>query len=77
MISSDDLEAKFPDMSPISSPPTLFTMNGCGLTIYGNRDRDAATQTYVKTRSICLIFIPIIPIDAYRVADADQASATR
>ena len=37
---------------------------------YGNRDYDPETGTYVKTVWATLIFIPILPLGAYRVADA-------
>ena len=60
----------FPEMQPFKSPPSLFTINGFGLGMYGKRDFDAATGTYIKTRCLCAIFIPIFPLDAYRVANA-------
>lgn len=60
----------FPAMRPIKSPPSLFTINGFGLGMYGKRSFDAATGTYIKTRCLCALFIPIFPVDAYRVANA-------
>ncbi|MEM1083303.1 MAG: hypothetical protein AAGI48_04215 [Verrucomicrobiota bacterium] len=65
-----DLREKFPRMKPVSSAPSLFTINGCGLGMYGSRDVDQETGTYIKTRCVTLIFIPLIPLDCYRVADA-------
>lgn len=67
-----DLKSRFPDMTPLSSPPVLFTMNGVGTTVYGHRDYDAETQTYVKTMYFCVVFIPVIALRAYRVADAES-----
>lgn len=65
-----NLSEKFPDMTPLRGAPSLGTINGVGVTLTGRRDFDAETGTYVKTRSICFLFIPLIPIDAFRVADA-------
>lgn len=57
-------------MRPVKSPPSLFKVNGCGVGMYGRRDFDAATGTYLKTRCACLVFVPVLPLDTYRVADA-------
>jgi tetratricopeptide (TPR) repeat protein len=69
-MSDFDLESKFPDLRPIRSAPSLFSVNGCGLNVYGSRDFDEETGTYVKTRCICLLFIPLVALDAFRVAAA-------
>ncbi len=66
----DQIRVKFPHLKPIKSPPSLATVNGIGLSVFGKRDFDAETNTYVKTRCFCFVFIPLIAIDAYRVADA-------
>lgn len=63
-----------PEVRPLKSPPSLFTLNGCGVGMYGKRDFDAATGTYTKTRCLCLVFFPIFALDAYRVADASSRS---
>lgn len=65
-----DLQDLFPNLKPISSPPTLFTLNGFGFSMYGKRDFDPQTNTYIKTHCICALFIPIFTLGAYRVADA-------
>jgi len=65
-----DLSDKVPEMRPCNGPPSLFMINGCGLTVYGRRDYDSETGTYLKTHVFCLLFIPIIALRAYRVADA-------
>lgn len=65
-----DLQQRFPNMKPVARPPSLFTINGIGVSMYGRRDFDAATNTYIKTRCFCIIFIPVFPLDSYRVADA-------
>ncbi|OAI48398.1 hypothetical protein AYO44_07125 [Planctomycetaceae bacterium SCGC AG-212-F19] len=63
---------KFPDMKPISSPPGMMTINGIGTSVYGGRDHDPDTGTYIKTLCFCFLFVPIIALGAYRVADARQ-----
>ncbi|MDC0667871.1 hypothetical protein [Nannocystis radixulma] len=56
---------------PLKRAPVLFSFNGCGVRILGDRDlRDDGT--YVTTRYATFIFIPLVPIDAYRVAPADD-----
>jgi hypothetical protein len=67
-----DLNELFPMMKPVSSPPSLFTLNGFGLGLYGRREFARVTGTYIKTRCICALFIPLLPLDAYRVADAEE-----
>lgn len=67
----DDLRTRFPDMEPVTSSPSLGSINGIGLMMYGRRDVDAETGTYIKTRCACLIFLPVLAIDAWRVADAN------
>ena len=67
-----DLKEKFPSMTPVKSPPSLFTFNGCGVGLYGKRDADAQTGTYVATWCLCLLFVPILALRAYRVARASN-----
>jgi hypothetical protein len=67
---ADSLEERFPDMKPITAVPPLGLVYGIGTTVYGGRDHDAQTGTYVKTHCFCLLFVPILAIGAYRVADA-------
>lgn len=64
------LREKFPNMRPLTTPPSLFRVNGIGVSVYGRRDPDEETGTYIKTLCICFLFIPLIPLAAYRVADA-------
>src|SRR5262245_35537721 len=66
------LEERFPEMKPINSPPSLWTVNGIGTMAYGARDYDPMTHTYVKTQCLCLVFIPVLALGAYRVADAPE-----
>ncbi len=55
---------------PISSAPTLFSLNGFGLGMYGSRDRIGSTV--IKTHSICMLFVPVMPLSAYRVESAED-----
>jgi hypothetical protein len=58
---------KYPEMRPVRSAPWLFNVHGIGAAFYGDRDRDAATGTYVKTHCLCLMFVPVLALGAYRV----------
>src|SRR5687768_13495431 len=66
------LQERFPKMRPLKNPPTLYTMNGFGVSVYGNRDADIETGTYVKTYCLCALFIPVFALCAYRVANAEE-----
>ena len=55
---------------PITSAPTLFRMNGFGLGMYGSRDRIGSTV--IKTHSVCMLFVPVMPLSAYRVESAED-----
>lgn len=67
-----ELRQLFPKMKPVKSAPSMFTINGVGLSVYGKRDVHPPTGSYVKTHCICLLFIPIIALGAYRVIEADE-----
>jgi hypothetical protein len=71
-MSDIDLQSKFPQMQPIRSTPSLFLWNGCGMTLYGRRDFDVDTYTYVKTYCFCLLFLPILALKAFRLADTNR-----
>lgn len=66
------LEQRFPEMRLISSPPPLASINGIGATVYGSRDFDRETGTYVTTHFFTVVFVPVFALGAYRVADAPQ-----
>ncbi len=68
----DDLRSKFPELQPVSGVPLLFNIFGCGLILYGRRNEDAETQTFVRTRYFCILFIPLLALGAYRKALTDQ-----
>ncbi len=58
------------ELKPISRAPSLSTFNSVGFGVYGARDRDD-DGAYSLTRFIVILFIPIFPIDAYRVYAED------
>lgn len=51
---------------PLGSAPAMFTMNGIGTRLYGSRD-ERPDGTHVATLCLCLLYIPIFPLAAYRV----------
>jgi hypothetical protein len=63
-----DLKQKFPNMTPIQSAPSLSTINGIGFRLYGSRDADAYTGTHVATWCFTLLYVPVLMLRAYRVA---------
>ena len=66
--SPDDWQSKFPDMQPVTSAPSMATVNGIGTMAYGRRDYDAETNTYVKTLCFTVVFLPLF---AVRFRDID------
>lgn len=57
----------YANLRPISSPPSLRTINGIGFTLYGSTDVDSATGSYLTTYYFCFFFVPLFPICRYRV----------
>lgn len=58
------------DVTPLTSAPSMSTINGIGTKLYGRRDEDALTGTYIATLYFVVFFIPICPLSCYRVRDA-------
>lgn len=56
---------------PLQSAPPLFRINGCGVGLYGERDR-TEDGWYIATYCVCLLWIPILPLTAYRVRKVDD-----
>ncbi|MCE9580743.1 MAG: hypothetical protein K8W52_46915, partial [Deltaproteobacteria bacterium] len=54
---------------PLKGTPTLGRLNGFGAGFYGERDA-RPDGTYVTTHCISALFIPVLPLGAYRVARA-------
>jgi tetratricopeptide (TPR) repeat protein len=65
-----DPSTRFTDLTPIRSEPPQYHFFGCGLYLYGDRDFDVETQSFVRTLCFCLLYIPLIPMAAYRAAPA-------
>lgn len=54
----------------IGSPPTMSTINGIGTRLYGKRNYDPASQSYIATLYFTFFYAPIFPLSSYRVKDA-------
>jgi hypothetical protein len=67
-----DAFTKFPDLRPVKSPPPLHHLWGFGLYLYGERDFDLETVSFVRTLCFCLLYIPVLPLRAYRVTPTDD-----
>jgi hypothetical protein len=55
--------------TPLTSPPSMMTLNGFGVRIYGRRDR-RKDGSYIGTRYLTALFVPVFPLDAFRMSDA-------
>lgn len=55
------------DTKPIKKAPSLHTINGIGTTLYGWKDYDPATGTYISTLYFVFFAIPLFPIARYRI----------
>lgn len=54
---------------PLKGAPMLGRLNGFGCAFYGERDVDV-DGTYVTTHCVSALFLPVLPLGAYRVARA-------
>jgi hypothetical protein len=59
--------AKFGDLEPLTSAPSLHTINGIGTTLYGATDFDAGTGSHMSTLYFVFLAIPLFPLARYRV----------
>jgi tetratricopeptide (TPR) repeat protein len=57
----------YAQMEPVASAPTLYTINGVGSVLYGQRDYDARTQSYIATLYFAVLWVPLLPLACYRV----------
>lgn len=64
-------EQKAPRPLKNGQTPTLWTYNGIGVGFAGRRDR-WDDGSYCTTHCIKLIYIPVWPLGAYRVADGEE-----
>jgi hypothetical protein len=55
---------------PVATAPSMGTINGIGTKLYGRRNYDSQTATYIATLYITFFYVPVIPIASYRVKDA-------
>jgi tetratricopeptide (TPR) repeat protein len=51
--------------------PIVSTIHAFGPSFFGEREFDQATGSYVANQWLTFLFVPIFPLGAYRVADAD------
>lgn len=61
------------DLAPITSAPSLRTINGIGCKLYGSTDTDPATGSYLSTYYFVFFFIPIFPLCRYRVTSSGDS----
>lgn len=56
----------------VGKPPHLQRVNGIGTGMYGGSAHDREDGTYVKTRFLSLVFVPVFPLDQWLVRDARE-----
>jgi hypothetical protein len=60
------------ELQPVTSAPSLFTLNGFGFKLYGSSDEDM-DDSYMTTHYLVFFFIPVAPLARYRVIrDGDR-----
>jgi hypothetical protein len=67
LLTASKNKALYGDLTPISSAPTLSSINGFGFTLYGSTDLDPISHSHIATYYFTALFIPIFPITRYRV----------
>ena len=55
------------ELKPISSAPSLRTVNTVGFKLYGRSDYDEDSNSYATTHYFVAFFLPIFPVGRYRV----------
>ncbi len=55
------------DLEPIKSAPSLYTINGFGVALYGNTDKNPSDGSYMATYYLVFFFVPVLPLARYRV----------
>lgn len=55
------------DLEPIKSAPSLYTINGFGVTLYGSADKNPSDGSYMATYYLVFFFVPVLPLARYRV----------
>jgi hypothetical protein len=63
---------RFPDMIPVESVPSLNMIFGFGFGMFGERNFDKQTNTYVTTVFLFIFFIPIFAFGSFRVGEASE-----
>ena len=67
-----ELQDRFPELTPVSRPPTLITWNGIGSHLYGRSRVDEETGTHCVTQFLVVLFLPIFAPRSLRVAPSGE-----
>ena len=60
------------DLQPIKSAPSLYAINGFGVTLYGNTDKNPSDGSYMATYYMVFFFVPVLPLARYRVIPTES-----
>lgn len=60
-------------LEPVKSAPSLRTINGIGVALYGNTDLNPSDGSYMATYYLVFLFIPVFPLARYRVISSGNS----
>src|SRR5262249_34196850 len=66
-------KALYGNLKPLSSAPSLWTINGIGCALYGSTEPDPENGSYLATYYFTFLWIPLFPICRYRVIRSGEA----
>ena len=73
LLTASQNKALYGNLTPVSSAPTLSSINGFGFTLYGSTDLDPVSRSHIATYYFTALFIPVFPIARYRVIQNDNS----
>ncbi|MCR4317323.1 MAG: hypothetical protein NUW37_13375 [Planctomycetes bacterium] len=61
-------------VKPVAKAPALSTVNGVGTMLYGKSELDSRDGTYIATRYITFLYVPVWPLKQYLVRSHSSGS---
>ncbi|QDU96977.1 tetratricopeptide repeat protein [Lignipirellula cremea] len=56
----------------LKNPPLIWSLLGTGTLLYGHREENAVSSSVVKTQVLCLLFLPLFALGAWRVTRSSR-----
>ena len=60
-------------LTRVRSAPSLFSVNGIGMTLYGSSERDERNGSFLSTYYFIVLGIPLLPLARYRVTQSGNS----